>query len=295
MAKKVLIIEDDTFLGEVLAQKCTLAGYEPSIAVDGQSGLAKIKEWKPDIILLDILLPIMNGLDVLKAKKEDPSISEIPVMVVTNSGDQGETASFTAFGVKEFLVKAQFDPGEIIAHINRILDNDNNKVETEVKKYVGVDSNGVTVPPPSISSDTLLSKSAENSKSLFPDELLKTKKILWVEDDKFLIDLISRKLNLLGCNVVYAETGEIALTIVEKEKPDIILLDILLPGMTGIEVLEKIKANPNVRNIPALMLSNFSQEADIKRCYALGAEKYMVKATVTLDEIVGEIKRVLLK
>lgn len=303
MAKRILIIEDDTFLGEVLVHKCSAGGFESAIVTDGKAGLDMIREWNPDIILLDIILPIMNGYDVLRAKKADPKIANIPVIIVTNSGDQNELSELSNLGVREFLVKARFDPDEILNHVRKIIGDSND---------MGDKSNAVSDIPNSDNKDKIdsspvqgiseinpvtkkstLSDSVENSKISSSDVSLQKKKIMWVEDDKFLSDLISRKLYLLGCNVVYAETGEIALTMIEREMPDIVLLDILLPGMTGIEVLEKIKKNSKTSKIPVMMLSNFSQESDIKKCFSLGAEKYLVKATVTLDEIVEEIKRIL--
>jgi DNA-binding response OmpR family regulator len=74
--------------------------------------------------------------------------------------------------------------------------------------------------------------------------------------------------------------------------PDIILLDILLPGLNGFQVLEKVKANDKSKNIPVILLSNLGQKEDIEKGVKLGAAKFLVKATVTLDEIVDEITKV---
>ncbi|MCX6716410.1 MAG: response regulator [Candidatus Taylorbacteria bacterium] len=288
MAQKILIIEDDTFLAEVLVQKCTSVGYDATIEIDGKAGLEKMLTWKPDLVLLDILLPTMNGFDILRNKQNNPEIADIPVIVVTNSGDQAEISRFVELGVREFLVKARFDPGEIVTHVNEVL-------RDPVRKKFAVPAKDSNAPVTMMSQSTTLADSTNTVSKSQTTAFLQKKKIMWVEDDRFLSDLISRKLFLLGCNVDYAETGEEAMLMVEKSMPDIILLDILLPGMTGIEVLEKIKANPKVKNIPVIMLSNFSQENDIKHCFALGAEKYLVKATVTLDEIVEEIRIILQK
>jgi len=113
---------------------------------------------------------------------------------------------------------------------------------------------------------------------------------MWVEDDKFLSDLISRKLSTHGCQLVHATEGGAAVEMVEKEMPDIVLLDILLPGMNGFDILQKIKMNPKTAHIPVLMLSNMGQRSDIEKSQKLGAKKFLIKATVTLDEIVREIK-----
>ena len=125
------------------------------------------------------------------------------------------------------------------------------------------------------------------------DGKLKGKKIMWVEDDSFLSDIIARKLSVYGCVLVSARDGEQALSIVEKEIPDIILLDILLPGMSGFELLEKLKSNEKIKNIPVIILSNLSQKSDIEKGKELKAERFLVKATLTLDEIMRQIGEIL--
>ncbi|TSC67911.1 MAG: response regulator containing a CheY-like receiver domain and a GGDEF domain [Parcubacteria group bacterium Gr01-1014_72] len=119
------------------------------------------------------------------------------------------------------------------------------------------------------------------------------KKIMWVEDDKFLSDIIARRLSTEGCILFHASEGEEALKTIEKEKPDIILLDILLSGIDGFEVLKRLKENPKMKSIPVIILSNLGQKSDIEKGQVLGAERFLVKATVTLDEIVGDISAVL--
>jgi CheY-like chemotaxis protein len=124
---------------------------------------------------------------------------------------------------------------------------------------------------------------------------LEGKKIMWVEDDNFLSGLIGKKLGNEKAILFHASNGEEAVVMVEKEKPDVLLLDILLPGMTGLQVLQKIKSNPATQGIPVLLLSNLGQKADIDKGAQLGAEKFLIKATLSLDEIIKEVKRVVSK
>lgn len=119
-------------------------------------------------------------------------------------------------------------------------------------------------------------------------------KILIVEDDKFLSELISTKLTKEGYEVSIALDGEAGLEKAKTEKPDIILLDILLPGISGFEVLEQIKksTDPEVKNIPVLILSNFGQESKVQQGLSLGAVDYLVKANFTTGEIVEKIRAI---
>lgn len=115
--KKILIIEDDVFLGEVLVKKLTTEGFKVVLEKDGVDGYKKIKFFNPDLILLDIILPNMNGYEILEAKQKDPSIVSIPVIIVSNSGQPVEISRALALGVKDYLVKAQFDPEEVLVKV----------------------------------------------------------------------------------------------------------------------------------------------------------------------------------
>ena len=126
-----------------------------------------------------------------------------------------------------------------------------------------------------------------------PESILKGKKIMWVEDDKFLNDIISRKLSGTGCELMHVGSGEEAFAKIEEAIPDIILLDILLPGMDGYEILKKLKENPKSASVPVIILSNLGQKSDVERGKELGADKFLIKATVSLDEIISEIAEVL--
>ncbi len=116
---------------------------------------------------------------------------------------------------------------------------------------------------------------------------------MWIEDDKFLNDLIARKLSGQGCTLFHASAGEEAFGILEKEVPDLILLDIRLSGIDGFEILKRLKDNPKTKQIPVIILSNFGQKEDREKGKALGAARFLIKATVTLDEVIAEIQKVL--
>lgn len=122
---------------------------------------------------------------------------------------------------------------------------------------------------------------------------LEGKKVLWVEDDKFLSDIIAKKFATEKCILFHSVDGEEAIKIAEKESPDIILLDILLPKMDGFQILEKLKGGSNTSKIPVIILSNLGQRKDLERGKQLGANQFLIKATVTLDEIISEVKKIL--
>lgn len=123
---------------------------------------------------------------------------------------------------------------------------------------------------------------------------LKGRTIMWVEDDPFLSDVIAKKLGGEECAMLHASSGEQALVMLETAKPDLLLLDIVLPGMDGYEVLERIKQSEKTKNIPVIMLSNLGQRSDVEKAKQLGAIRFFIKAMSSLDEVIEEIKTVLL-
>jgi len=121
MARTILIIEDDKFLRELIAQKLIKEGFEISEAVDGEEGMKKVKEEKPDLILLDLILPGIDGFEVLARMKEDPVLAAIPVIILSNLGQKEDVERGLKLGAVDYLIKAHFTPGEIIEKVKNAL------------------------------------------------------------------------------------------------------------------------------------------------------------------------------
>jgi len=130
--KKILIIEDDPFLSEVYAAKFSQSGFVTEVAADGKKGMEKIKTEKPDLIILDIVLPKMDGFELLKKVKEDSTLKEIPVVLLTNLGQKNEVEKGLSLGADEYIIKAHFTPTAIVAKVKEILSHSktNNKSKT---------------------------------------------------------------------------------------------------------------------------------------------------------------------
>lgn len=118
----VLIVEDDKFLRELLVSKLEVAGFSTSVAVDGTEALNKIKEESPQLILLDLVLPGLDGFEVLRQVKQDPKTSKIPVIILSNLGQQEEVEKGIKLGAEDYLIKAHFTPDEIIEKVTKYLE-----------------------------------------------------------------------------------------------------------------------------------------------------------------------------
>jgi len=121
MDHKILIIEDEDVLGRLLNNKLLEQGYEVVWAKDGQEGYEQIESFAPDLILLDIILPKMNGFEVLEKMRLNDNLKRIPVIVISNSGQPVEIERAQKMGVKDWLVKTEFDPEEVVDKVTRQL------------------------------------------------------------------------------------------------------------------------------------------------------------------------------
>ena len=270
---KILLIEDEEALADVLEAKLTKEGYELKVSYDGEDGYNNIKNWTPDLILLDIVMPKMDGYEVLEKMNEEGI--KIPVIIISNSGQPVEIEKTKKLGAIDHLIKTQFDPREVIEKVQKYLASSSNGDNTESQQ--NTENNEETIQPRK-------EEGAKESNHI---------KVMLVEDDSFLRDICAKKLSKEGFEVYEAIDGEDALKNVEKIHPDIVLLDIILPAIDGFEVLEKIRAlsNPEVQKVPIIMLSNLGQKDDIEKAIKIGANDYLVKAHFNTEEIIEKIKK----
>ncbi len=116
------------------------------------------------------------------------------------------------------------------------------------------------------------------------------KKVFVIEDDPFLVKAYQSVFAKENMEVWMAQDGETAITFLDRETPDIVLLDLMLPGMNGFEVLEKMRNHPKWREVPVIIVSNLGEPADIEKGKNLGAVEYRVKAQINMDSIIRDIK-----
>lgn len=121
MPTKIVVVEDDKFLRELIVQKLTREGYQAVGAVDGEDGVEKISAEKPDLVLLDLILPGMDGFEVLANIKEKEELKDIPVIILSNLGQRDDVERGLKLGAIDFMIKAHFTPTEIIAKIQRVI------------------------------------------------------------------------------------------------------------------------------------------------------------------------------
>ncbi len=303
---RIVLLEDDEFLAEVIVRKLTGVGADIKRYRNGLEGLAAIRQYTPDLVLLDIMMPIMNGYEVLQVMSEEHLIEEVPVMVVSNSGQPVEIDKVMKLGVKDYVVKVDFTPDEVLEKARTIL------ISLKKAKGESVDEYSIAMPtPPSAASSTpaqvvssVLSPSmspagntpistampqAPAASSQTPNTSLEALKVLVVEDDPLLKNLLAVKLTASGCLPLYVDDGLKAYDLAITFKPDVVLLDLMIPGMDGFGVLEKFQSDQALRDVPVFVFSNKSSEQDKQRVFSLGAKLFKQKAETNLSEVVTEL------
>ncbi len=259
--KKILIIEDEQILGEIILNKLSSEGYQVFLAHDGELGMQKMTELKPDLVLLDLIMPKKNGIEVLEEMQNIDALKNIPVVVISNSGQQSEIERIVRLGVRDYIIKAQFSPDEVIEKVRKYLNQ-------EYKE-----------------------KGTVNSTSPIGGKKIK---ILLAEDDQFLSSLVAQRLGKDGYAISNATDGKQVLKVLEENIPDLILMDILMPEMNGIEVLKTIRSQEKYKDIIIIIFSNLGQDHEVEEAKKSGADDFLVKVNFTLKEVVEKIN-VLLK
>lgn len=254
----ILIIEDEQILVDVLSKKLQQEGYTVVTAGDGEEGLRKFAQYSPNLILLDIVMPKMDGYEVLSALQQQyGKANMVPVIIISNSGQAVEIDKVISLGAKDYLIKAQFTPDEVLQ---------------KVRKY--------------------LQPAAKNGAAVSAEPPIR---VLVVEDDQFLRDLLTTKLQKEKFDVMTAIDGPDGVEKIAKGKPEIVLLDIILPGIDGFEILKRVRSNAvaTIAKTPVILLSNLGQEADVEKGRKLGADDYLIKSNFTIDEIIEKIHKLL--
>jgi len=123
---------------------------------------------------------------------------------------------------------------------------------------------------------------------------MEQKTALLVEDEPLLGNLLKARLEKEGIKVILAKDGEVALGILSQTKPDVILLDLILPKVSGFELMEKLNADSQLERAPIIIVSNLGQDSDILKGQSLGAVQYFIKAKLSIEDLVAQVKKIIM-
>jgi DNA-binding response OmpR family regulator len=189
------------------------------------------------------MMPAMNGYDVLKKMRKDPKLGMLPVIVLTADTESSNVIHCIELGANDYLVK----PFDMVVLRNRIV---RCLLNRRIREDVSGELNWQSGQVP---------------------------EVLIVEDDEMSRDLLQKRVSRAGYNVVAVADGNAALQKLSDQPFDLVLLDIMMPGMSGVEVLQQIKADQSLNQVSAIMISALDDQETIDECLQLGAEDYITK------------------
>ena len=240
MRKKILVIDDDVSSLELLEDRLKASGYDVITASDGEMGLAMAQDHKPDLVIMDILLPRMNGFQLCQRIKADPALASVPIMMLTAVYvDEVDKEKGLQVGAERYLMKADVYMSKPFLS-DRLLDN--------VRVLLG---------------------------ERRPEELILKEKVLVIDDDPAILELLQVRLEAKGYEVITTLDGEKGLKMIASEKPNVVILDIQLPRMSGIDVLTKIREDKP--HLPVVMITAYGSEKIAIESMRRGANDYITK------------------
>jgi signal transduction histidine kinase/CheY-like chemotaxis protein len=238
---RILIVDDESAMRDSLAQLLKAEGYQVVTAAGGKEGLRIARDQKPVAIILDVIMPDLDGWAVLRTLKEDPELCNTPVILITVLGDR---EMGLALGAAEHLTKP-FEPAELARVLGR-------------------------VARPNGAADVLV-----------------------VDDDAGTREMLSRVLAREGWTVRVAESGAAGLEEVARSRPGVILLDLMMPGMDGFEMLTALRRNESTRDLPVIIVTSKDLTRE-ERNFLLGnAIKIFQKGAYERAELVEGLRQMI--
>jgi len=267
---KIMIVEDDPMLVEIYEKKLQGAGFEIKVVTSGKAVKDEAILWQPDLILLDVVLPDMDGFEILEAVKKEESIRNIPVYVFSNLGSKEDIDRATNLGAAGFLTKSNFTPSQLAEKVRELVGN-----------------------PPSLPAQEAPSQPASSTPEFVGKKEINGHKVLIIEDEDIFIEMFGDKLKQEGFEVVAAKNGKWGIKEAEKGLFNCILLDMMMPAMNGYEAIKELRANEATKNTPVIILSNSAMDSEVKKALDLGANAYYVKTQITPGEVVEKVKELI--
>jgi DNA-binding response OmpR family regulator len=239
---KVLVIDDSRTFREAMKEALQMAGYAVVTAASGEEGLCAAADIRPDAIVVDALMPGIDGPSVIRRVRMDTVLRQIPCVLLTASDDRREELRALDSGADAFVTKEE-DLGIILARLAAVI------------------------------------RSAHRLEGDSISSLSSPKRILAIDDSLTFLQKLTEHLHHAGCDVVLASSGEQALQLLAVQSVDCILLDLCMPGLSGTEVCRRIKSTEGWGHIPLIMLTSEDDKDAVIEAINAGADDYIVKSS----------------
>lgn len=265
----VILVEDDPMIGDIYQKKFSSAGFDVAVVSSGKEFLNKAKDSHYDLALLDMVLPEMSGVEVLEElKKTGKNNPGMKVFIFSNLTSKEDLDRAIQAGADGYIPKTQFDPSGLVEEARRII-NESGEQEKNEKRRNG---------------------SAESE-----SEGTKKKKILLIEDEKTFIEIFCKKLQDEGYAVETAENGAWGLKEALAKDFDLIITDMVMPAMTGLEIIAKLRMEEKTKNVPIIVISASSTDEKIEEVKGLGISDFFVKTRIVPSDLARRVDELLIR
>ena len=252
-AHLILAADNESDILALIKFRLERAGCEVVTAKDGERALELMAERAPDLVLLDVAMPKRNGYEVVRQIRASEDLSEIPVIMLSASVTEEDIALSLEAGANHHLQKP-FSPRDLVQLVQRLL---------------GETPRGMT-------------GESDSGRPL----------VLVADDDEDILALVSFRLNRAGYRVLSAPDGEQALELIVGRRPDLAVLDVRMPKLTGIDVIRKVRATKSLSELPMVLLSAGVEDENIASGFDAGADDYM-KKPFSPQELLARVESIL--
>jgi CheY-like chemotaxis protein/anti-sigma regulatory factor (Ser/Thr protein kinase) len=280
-AGKILIIDDDPIIIREMEIIFKEENYCLTSALTGSEGLLLLNKYVPDLILLDLRMPEMDGFKVLEELQKREDLKDLPVMILTAADLTENEKKALDKNVKGVVIKGQIDKRTLFSEINKIL------YGSGVGKATGRQAAEEKEKKPEKTESEKIESEKSKSEKIGPEKIGPEKigpaKILIAEDRDDNLILFKEILRPANYRIYVAKNGQEAVDIAGKERPDLILMDMQMPVMDGFKATKHIRGTKKLKDIPIIGLTARAMKGDRKKVFAAGCSDYLSKPVMPND------------
>ncbi len=267
---KILFVEDDPFIAEIYKKKFETSGFDVTNVTTGKAVLREAKEGVFDLILLDLVIPEMNGMEVLKELRTNTEYNpDLKIVIFSNLSSPEEREQGLRLGANGFISKTEFSPSEVVDEVNRFL-----RQFSEQKKNLA--RNGEAESPVEAAP---VSSSNENAK-----------RILLIEDEAVFVEMFGKRLQDEGYAVESRRDGASGLEAALAGQYHLIISDVIMPQMGGQEIVSRLRTEDKTKGIPIFLLSASLDDMGMKALAdAHLVERTFLKTKITPSELADAV------
>lgn len=261
----ILIVEDDPMISEIYQKKFDEAGFDVEAVESGEQVLLSAKVKKFNVVLSDLVMPKMDGFEVIKVLRSGGYNKDLKIIIFSNLSQKEDREKALKLGADGFIVKSEFTPSALVEEVKRLMGQFSEEQKNEEIR------NGNEEP-------------IKNNEG---------KKILLIEDEDVFVEMFGEKLRQDGFQVEVAKNGAWGMKEALAKNFDLIIVDVMMPAMTGDEIIEKLKLEDRTKNIPIIALSASVDEKMSQKILGIGANAFFVKTQIIPSQLSKKVEELL--